>query len=62
MSFRKPSTLHNIRERTKKRMKLLNPEIFDALYNNNKGAILIEHIIITGNGWLYLWVMRTGCF
>ena len=25
----------------KKRMKLLNPEIFDALYNKNKGAILI---------------------
>jgi len=28
-------------EELKKRMKLLNPEIFDALYNKNKGAILI---------------------
>ena len=37
-----------------KRMKLLNPEIFDALFSEDKGAILIEHIIIIGNGWLYL--------
>ena len=34
--------LYTISEKElKKRMKLLNPEIFDALYNNNKGAILI---------------------
>ena len=34
--------LYTISEKElKKRMKLLNPEIFDALYNKNKGAILI---------------------
>ena len=34
--------LYTISEKElKKRMKLLNPEIFDALYNKNKGAILV---------------------
>lgn len=34
--------LYTISEKElKKRMKLLNPEIFDALYNKDKGAILI---------------------
>ena len=34
--------LYTITEKElKKRMKLLNPEIFDALYNKDKGAILI---------------------
>ncbi len=34
--------LYTISEKElKKRMKLLNPEIFDALYSKNKGAILI---------------------